>query len=85
MNGPSLAARVLACDTAKAGLDGPCAGKSPNCFRETRPEEMSKAHRELGQLSIGHGWPELLSNQQRRMMFSDQDGMGYQNRTRDAH
>ena len=40
---------------------------------------MSKAHRELVQLSIGHGWPSYFRVSNARMMF--QDGTGYQERT----
>jgi hypothetical protein len=42
-------------------------------------KEMSKAHRELVQLSIGHGWPSYFRISNARMMF--QDGTGYQERT----
>src|SRR5438309_1338897 len=41
--------------------------------------EMSKARRELVQLSIGHGWPSYFRISNARMMF--QDGTGYQERT----
>jgi len=42
-------------------------------------KEMSKAHRELVQLNIGHGWPSYFRPSNARMMF--QDGTGYQERT----
>ena len=42
-------------------------------------KEMSKAHRELVQLNIGHGWPSYFRISNARMMF--QDGKGYQERT----
>jgi hypothetical protein len=42
-------------------------------------KEMSKARRELVQLSIGHGWPSYFRISNARMMF--QDGKGYQERT----
>jgi hypothetical protein len=42
-------------------------------------KEMSKAHRELVQLNIGHGWPSYFRISNARMMF--QDGTGYQERT----
>ena len=42
-------------------------------------KEMSKARRELVQLSIGHGWPSYFRISNVRMMF--QDGTGYQERT----
>src|SRR5438094_6867355 len=42
-------------------------------------KEMSKAHRELVQLNIGHGWPSYFRISNARMMF--QDGAGYQERT----
>jgi hypothetical protein len=42
-------------------------------------KEMSKARRELVQLSIGHGWPSYFRISNARMMF--QDGTGYQERT----
>jgi hypothetical protein len=42
-------------------------------------KEMSKARRELVQLSIGHGWPSYFRISNARMMF--QDGTGYQQRT----
>src|SRR5215472_17482153 len=42
-------------------------------------KEMSTAHRELVQLSIGHGWPSYFRISNARMMF--QDGTGYQERT----
>jgi len=41
--------------------------------------EMSKAHRELVQLSIGHGWPSYFRISNVRMIF--QDGTGYQEQT----
>ena len=40
---------------------------------------MSKAHRELVQLNIGHGWPSYFRISNARMIF--QDGTGYQERT----
>src|SRR5215475_11535872 len=39
-------------------------------------KEMSKAHRELVQLNIGHGWPSYFRVGNVRMIF--QDGSGYQ-------
>jgi hypothetical protein len=42
-------------------------------------KEMSKAHRELVQLSIGHGWPSYFRISNIRMVF--QDGAGYQEQT----
>jgi hypothetical protein len=42
-------------------------------------KEMSKAHRELVQLNIGHGWPSYFRISNARMMF--QDGTGYQEKT----
>ena len=42
-------------------------------------KEMSKTHRELVQLNIGHGWPSYFRISNARMMF--QDGTGYQERT----
>ena len=42
-------------------------------------KEMSKARRELVQLSIGHGWPSYFRISNARMLF--QDGTGYQERT----
>ena len=42
-------------------------------------KEMSKAHRELVQLNIGHGWPSYFRMSNARMLF--QDGTGYQERT----
>jgi hypothetical protein len=42
-------------------------------------KEMSKAHRELVQLNIGHGWPSYFRFSNARMLF--QDGTGYQERT----
>ena len=42
-------------------------------------KDMSKARRELVQLSIGHGWPSYFRISNARMMF--QDGTGYQERT----
>jgi hypothetical protein len=42
-------------------------------------KEMSKARREIVQLSIGHGWPSYFRISNARMMF--QDGTGYQKRT----
>ena len=42
-------------------------------------KEMSKANRELVQLSIGHGWPSYFRISNARMMF--QDGTGYQEKT----
>jgi len=42
-------------------------------------KEMSKARRQLVQLSIGHGWPSYFRVSNARMMF--QDGKGYQERT----
>jgi len=42
-------------------------------------KEMSRAHRELVQLNIGHGWPSYFRISNARMMF--QDGTGYQERT----
>lgn len=42
-------------------------------------KEMSKARRELVQLSIGHGWPSYFRISNARMMF--QDGTDYQERT----
>jgi hypothetical protein len=42
-------------------------------------KEMSKARRQLVQLSIGHGWPSYFRISNARMMF--QDGKGYQERT----
>jgi hypothetical protein len=42
-------------------------------------KEMSTAHRELVQLSIGHGWPSYFRISNARMMFLD--GTGYQQRT----
>jgi hypothetical protein len=42
-------------------------------------KEMSKVHRELVQLNIGHGWPSYFRISNARMMF--QDGTGYQERT----
>jgi len=42
-------------------------------------KEMSKARRELVQLSIGHGWPSYFRVSNARMMF--QDGSSYQERT----
>ncbi len=41
-------------------------------------KEMSKAHRELVQLNIGHGWPSYFRISNARMIF--QDGPGYQER-----
>jgi len=46
-------------------------------FRDLK--ELSKAHRELVQLNIGHGWPSYFRISNARMMF--QDGTGYQERT----
>ncbi len=45
-------------------------------------KQMSKARRELVQLSIGHGWPSYFRISNARMMF--QDGTGYQERTHAA-
>ena len=42
-------------------------------------KEMSKARRELVQLSIGHGWPSYFRISNARMIF--QDGEGYQEKT----
>ena len=42
-------------------------------------KEMSKARRELVQLSIGHGWPSYFRISNARMMF--QEGAGYQEET----
>ena len=42
-------------------------------------KEMSKARREVVQLSIGHGWPSYFRISNARMMF--QDGAGYQEKT----
>jgi hypothetical protein len=42
-------------------------------------KEMSKARREVVQLSIGHGWPSYFRISNARMMF--QDGKGYQETT----
>jgi hypothetical protein len=42
-------------------------------------KEMSKAHRELVQLNIGHGWPSYFRISNIRMVF--QDGSGYQEQT----
>ena len=42
-------------------------------------KEMSRAHRELVQLNIGHGWPSYFRISNARMMF--QDGTGYQEKT----
>jgi len=42
-------------------------------------KEMSKARRELVQLSIGHGWPSYFRISNARMIF--QDGQGYQEKT----
>ena len=42
-------------------------------------KEMSKARRELVQLSIGHGWPSYFRISNMRMIF--QDGPGYQEQT----
>ncbi|HEY3659636.1 MAG TPA: hypothetical protein VGK91_00240 [Candidatus Udaeobacter sp.] len=42
-------------------------------------KEMSKARREVVQLSIGHGWPSYFRVSNARMMF--QDGKGYQEKT----
>ena len=42
-------------------------------------KQMSKARREVVQLSIGHGWPSYFRISNARMMF--QDGTGYQERT----
>src|SRR5438034_6733720 len=41
--------------------------------------EMSKARRELVQLSIGHGWPSYFRISNARMIF--QQGAGYQEET----
>ena len=41
--------------------------------------EMSKAHRELVQLNIGHGWPSYFRISNARMIF--QPGAGYQEQT----
>jgi hypothetical protein len=42
-------------------------------------KEMSKARRELVQLTIGHGWPSYFRISNVRMIF--QDGTGYQEKT----
>ncbi len=42
-------------------------------------KEMSKARREVVQLSIGHGWPSYFRVSNARMIF--EDGKGYQERT----
>ena len=75
----SIAARIRAV-TRQAAWAEP----SPENQRIVFPgykdlKEMSKAHRELVRLNIGHGWPSYFRISNARMMF--QDGTAYQERT----
>src|SRR5882724_12485325 len=75
----SLAARVRAV-TRQAAWTEPLPENQRIVFPGYKDlKEMSKAHRELVQLSIGHGWPSYFRISNARMMF--QDGTGYQERT----
>ena len=75
----ALAARVRAV-TRQAAWAEPLPEKQRIVFPGYKDlKEMSKARRELVQLSIGHGWPSYFRMSNARMMF--QDGAGYQERT----
>jgi len=75
----SLAARVRDV-TRQAAWAGPLPENERIVFPGYKDlKEMSKARRELVQLSIGHGWPSYFRISNARMMF--QDGKDYQERT----
>jgi len=75
----SLAARVRAV-TRQAAWTEPSAENQRIVFPGYKDlKEMSKAHRELVQLNIGHGWPSYFRVSNVRMIF--QDGTGYQEHT----
>ena len=75
----SLAARIRAL-TRRAAWTEPLPENQQIVFPGYKDlKEMSKAHRELVQLNIGHGWPSYFRISNARMMF--QDGTGYQQRT----
>jgi len=75
----SLAARVRAV-TRQAAWAEPLPENQRIVFPGYKDlKEMSKAHRELVQLNIGHGWPSYFRISNARMMF--QEGKGYQERT----
>ncbi|MFL6597107.1 MAG: hypothetical protein ACJ8KF_03990 [Chthoniobacterales bacterium] len=75
----SLAARIRAV-TRQAAWAEPLPDNERIVFPGYKElKEMSKAHRELVQLNIGHGWPSYFRVSNARMIF--QDGTGYQERT----
>src|SRR5437868_11539654 len=75
----SLAARIRAV-TRQAAWAEPLPDNERIVFPGYKDlKEMSKAHRELVQLNIGHGWPSYFRVSNARMTF--QDGSGYQERT----
>ena len=75
----SLAARVRAV-TRQAPWTEPLPENQRIVFPGYRNlREMSNAHRELVQLSIGHGWPSYFRISNMRMVF--QGGGGYQEQT----
>ncbi len=75
----SLAARIRAV-TRQAAWTEPLPENQRIIFPGYKDlKEMSKAHRELVQLNIGHGWPSYFRVSNARMMF--QDGTGYQEKT----
>jgi hypothetical protein len=75
----SLAARIRAV-TRQAAWTEPLPENQRIVFPGYKDlKEMSNAHRELVQLSIGHGWPSYFRISNARMMF--QDGAGYQEKT----
>ena len=75
----SLAARVRAV-TRQATWTEPLPENQRIVFAGYKDlKEMSKVHRELVQLNIGHGWPSYFRISNARMMF--QDGTAYQERT----
>jgi hypothetical protein len=75
----SLAARIRAV-TRQAAWTEPLPENQRIVFSGYKDlREMSKAHRELVQLNIGHGWPSYFRISNVRMIF--QDGTGYQEQT----
>jgi hypothetical protein len=75
----SLAARIRAV-TRQAAWTEPLPENQRIVFPGYQDlKEMSKAHRELVQLNIGHGWPSYFRISNVRMIF--QDGTGYQEQT----
>jgi hypothetical protein len=79
LDNASLAARVRAV-TRQAAWTEPLPENQRIVFPGYKDlKDMSQAHRELVQLSIGHGWPSYFRISNARMMF--QDGAGYQERT----